>query len=85
MSERDRISSEAEAIQLLRQTEGLKVIMSELKLRIDACNRSVDIGDPVWAQRVAHRDGKMDGLREMLKWIEGRLAFVPDSNSPPEA
>jgi hypothetical protein len=85
MSEYDRIRAEAEAIQLLRPTEGLKVIMSELQLRIDSCDRSVDIGDPVWAQRVAHRDGKADGLREMLTWIKGRLLYISDSDSPPEA
>ena len=85
MQERDRITSQAEALQMISATEGLRVIMSELKLRIESSGRSVDIGDPVWAQKVAHRDGKVEGLREMLKWMEGRLTYVPDSDSPPEA
>ena len=85
MSEYDRIRAEAEAIQLLKPTEGLKVIMSEIQLRIDSCGRSVDIGDPVWAQKVAHRDGKSDGLRELLTWMKGRLTYISDSDSPPEA
>ena len=85
MQEHDRISSEAEALQMIRTTNGLRVIMSEIKLRIESSNRSVSIGDPVWAQKVAYRDGKTEGLREMLTWLEGRLAFIPDSDSPPEA
>jgi hypothetical protein len=85
MQERDRIRDEAEALQLIRATEGLRVIMSEIKLRIKSGTKSVDIGDSVWAQKVAHRDGKVDGLSDLLTWIEGRLLYVPDSNSPPEA
>lgn len=85
MPNSDRIRIEAEAIQSIRTTEGLSVIMSEIERRINSLYQSVNSDDPNWTIKMAQRDGKISALREIRTWVDGRLTKKPKSVPPTEA
>ena len=80
-------TDEAEALQMIMRTPGMRVILSQLEARA-AGIRPVDINDPQWAQKAAHREGEIKSLREFKTWLEGRLTAQtrdPVFTSPTEA
>ena len=81
MADSERLRAEAEAIQLIRTTPGLKVILSMLETPIGADEPKLD--DPNWAIKTAYREGHRNAHSQLKARIEQRLRYAP--SSPTEA
>ena len=86
MHQYDKITADAQAIQLIGTSEGLKVIIGELDARMKA-NQPPDIRDPQWAQLAAYREGEIGSLRKFRDWIIGCAHRKAEdlAEPPPEA
>lgn len=76
----DQMRRDVEALLGIKGNPGMVVITEKLKNMTAAQSEHVPLKEENWALKVAHRNGYVDALNDLSKWLNGAMSARIDSS-----